>query len=332
MSRMDLSLIPTSPSLDNLEELFKMFFAGKNPATMRGYRSDLELFRQACGFPTTDATIKALLSNGNGHANLIVMRYINELKEKKQAPATINRKLASLRALIAAARTIGLITWGLDVRSQRVEQKDMRGPERDGVVKIIEAAKKNPNPITAARDTAIIWLLFGLALRRGEVSSLNAEHITDKCVMVMGKGKKIREPITLTDSVRDALKVWAKVRPVVRGETQAPVFISLSRASFGHRLTTHAIYNIVQGYGKLAGVGNVRPHGLRHSAITLALDVSNGNIQKVQRFSRHANYNMVQKYDDNRKDLGGEIASEMDALFTQTPPKIPKNSGETKTP
>ena len=50
------------------------------------------------------------------------------------------------------------------------------------------------------------------------------------------------------------------------------------------------------------------PHGLRHTAITAALDVSGGDVRAAARFSRHADGRTLQRYDDNRTDLGGELA------------------------
>jgi integrase/recombinase XerC len=47
-----------------------------------------------------------------------------------------------------------------------------------------------------------------------------------------------------------------------------------------------------------------RWHRVRHSAITAALDATDGNIRKVQKLSRHADPRTLMIYDDNRnKDL-----------------------------
>jgi integrase len=57
----------------------------------------------------------------------------------------------------------------------------------------------------------------------------------------------------------------------------------------------------------------VWPHGLRHAAITEALDLTGGNVRAVQRFSRHRDVRVLERYDDNRKDLGGEVAKQVAA-------------------
>ena len=66
---------------------------------------------------------------------------------------------------------------------------------------------------------------------------------------------------------------------------------------------------IVETLGEKAKLsGTVRPHGLRHAAITEALERTNGNLRLVQRFSRHRDVRVLEVYDDNRTDLGGEVA------------------------
>jgi integrase/recombinase XerC len=51
-------------------------------------------------------------------------------------------------------------------------------------------------------------------------------------------------------------------------------------------------------------IRKMSPHRVRHSAITAALDATDGNIRKVQKLSRHADPRTLMIYDDNRnKDL-----------------------------
>ena len=56
-----------------------------------------------------------------------------------------------------------------------------------------------------------------------------------------------------------------------------------------------------------AGI-TVRPHELRHAGITEPLDLTNGNTRAVQRYSRHRDMRILNLYDDNRTDLGGDVA------------------------
>ncbi len=73
------------------------------------------------------------------------------------------------------------------------------------------------------------------------------------------------------------------------------------------RLTGTSLYRIVRRLGEDAGV-RARPHGLRHAAITEALDLTGGDVRAVQRFSRHRKLETLLRYDDNRTDMAGAIA------------------------
>ena len=85
------------------------------------------------------------------------------------------------------------------------------------------------------------------------------------------------------------------------------MFTALDRVHRGQRLSGMGLYLVVRQIGERAGI-KVRPHGLRHAAITRALDLTGGDLRSVQRFSRHKDVRLLQRYDDNRQDLGGAVA------------------------
>ena len=53
----------------------------------------------------------------------------------------------------------------------------------------------------------------------------------------------------------------------------------------------------------------IRPHQLRHSAITTALDAAGGNYRVVRCYSRHADPGIVAVYDDARRDDAGAVGA-----------------------
>lgn len=105
------------------------------------------------------------------------------------------------------------------------------------------------------------------------------------------------------------------MRPGTATETDA-IFIALDFASAGHRLTGDGIYKLVQRKSKAAGIDKqMSPHRIRHSAITAALDATDGNVRKVQKLSRHKNLNTLMQYDDNRNRDQGAVTDLLDAMF-----------------
>jgi integrase/recombinase XerC len=98
----------------------------------------------------------------------------------------------------------------------------------------------------------------------------------------------------------------------VQGDQPGPLFITLDRAANERngealeRLGGNAVLRMVAQIGKRAGLPRkVKPHGLRHQAITKALELTGGNIPVVQRFSGHADPKTISRYNDNREDHAG---------------------------
>ena len=116
-------------------------------------------------------------------------------------------------------------------------------------------------------------------------------------------------PLSLAPDTLASLEAWL----AVRGDEPGPLFGSLDRARKGTgRLTGAGLYALVRHLGKQAGL-KVWPHGLRHSAITEALDRTGGDVRAVQRFSRHRDLRTLLIYDDRRNDVAGDVARQVAA-------------------
>lgn len=290
---------------DAARQLVDSFLAGRNERTLRAYAQDLEGFRAFVGTATVEGAAQVLMAQGHGPANGLALRYRNALVERGLAPATVNRRLAALRSLVALARTVGLIPWKLEVAGVKAESyRDTRGPGRGGVKALIAEAAGRLDP-KGVRDLAVVRLLHDLALRRGEVVSLDVADVDLErgTVAVLGKGRTQKALLTLPAQTRAVVAAWLEVR----GTEDGPLFVNFDRAGKGDRLTGRSVARIVEELGSCVGLA-VRPHGLRHAAITEALDATGGNVRVVQRFSRHAKLETLLVYDDNRQDLAGEVA------------------------
>jgi integrase/recombinase XerC len=285
--------------------LVQAFLAGRSAATLRSYRGDLRDFARWCGAASIEAAGELLLSAGPGGANEAALLYKAHLVGRGLAAATVNRRLAALRSLTRMGRTLGLIGWALEVEPLPAEAyRDTRGPGAEGVRRLL-AQFAGRTDAKALRDTAVVRLLYDLGLRRKEVVSLDVADVdlAAGAVQVLGKGRQAKERVSLPPATAQALRAWL----AARGAGAGPLFVALDRAHRGHRLTGQAVYGVVRGLGERAGL-RARPHGLRHAAITRALDLTGGDVRSVQRFSRHRDVRVVQRYDDCRRDLAGEVA------------------------
>lgn len=285
--------------------LMEAFFSSKTKLTLRAYERDLRDFADFIKAPSLEATAKRFLASGQGHANALAISYKAHLLQENLSPCTINRRLSALRSLVSLGRVVGVCSFALEVDPLKVQAlRDTRGPGHEGVKKML-ALLVNRTDKKARRDYALLRLMFDLALRRGEVVSLNVEHLelVSGGLWVMGKGRTQRQRLTLPPRTQDALRAWMKER----GEGEGALFHALDPCAYGKRLTGEGIRRVVKKLGAEAGI-KVRPHGLRHASITRALNLTR-DLRKVQRFSRHQSLEMLKIYDDAREDFGGEVAA-----------------------
>lgn len=283
-----------------------VFYSGRSASTVKAYRSDLDALAKWAGRPVA-GVLDDMARGSAGEANLLAMRWRATMVDEGKSPATINRRLAALRSILAIARTIGVISWSLDVSGVKAEAyRDTRGPSLSDTEAILSVARKETGAISI-RDEAMIRLMFDMALRRNEVATLDVEHVDldGSRIWILGKGKRERIPLTMPGPTRAALKAWLAFRD------RGPVFVHIDRHGKMHgRLSGSGIYHIVTTLAGKAGVV-ARPHGLRHGSITRALDLTKGDIRAVRKFSRHAKVETVLRYDDAREDMAGEVASKV---------------------
>jgi integrase/recombinase XerC len=140
---------------------------------------------------------------------------------------------------------------------------------------------------------------------------------------ILGKGRgSQKELVTLSPVAVAAIQEWLALRG---GETASPscgtrkptepLFSSLSNNQSGHRLICNAIYNLVSEVARAAGITKqMSPHRIRHSAITAALDATNGNVRDVQKLSRHRNVETLMRYDDARNNAQGKVTNVLSNL------------------
>jgi integrase/recombinase XerC len=289
--------------------LVDAFLSGRSERTLRAYRADLSDFARFAGVEDdADAAAARLMGGTHGEANAVALAYRAHLLERGLAPATVNRRLAALRSLVKLARTLGLVPWTLEVQSVPHEAyRDTRGPGHGGYLRLLDTLDAKLGA-KAKRDRAAVRLLYDLALRRAEVVALDVEDFdrAGPCLWVMRKGKREKKRRTLPASTAAALVEWLDTR----GTEPGPLFTNFDQAGKGSgRLSGTSLYRIVRDLGEEAGIGPVRPHGLRHAAITTALERMNGNVDAVRDFSGHADPRTVMLYNDNRTDRAGEVAA-----------------------
>jgi integrase/recombinase XerC len=299
--------------------LVSAFLRRRKPTTLRAYKQDLKALQGFLAVQAPEDAARFVLEGGRGQANAVALEWVASMGLQGLAPATVARRVSTLRSLVKLARILDMVDWEIEIDGPKVQSlRDTRGPGRKGFEAIVLTLDGIPGD-RAARNKAIVRLLFDLALRRAEVVSLDLEHLDleHESVWVLGKSRNERERLTLPQQTIDTLLEWLHYR----GWGPGALFTSMNPSGCGDgRLTGRSIGRILGELGLRAGVGHVRPHGLRHASISEALDKSGGDVRAVQRFSRHKDVNMLLIYDDARRDIAGGVAR-MVAAGVQLPAK-----------
>lgn len=312
------------------DDLVGAFFARYAGSTLRTYRLKLEAFSRWAQVAVEDLPA-TLLARGVAGVHQDVERYRAYLRDERHlSSATINGHLAAIRSIVRFMRRAQLCQWTLDVVSEKSRAyRDTRGPGLPAVRAMLRAAALQTDQRKAARDVAIVRLLNDLGLRRSELVGLDlpnhVEHgVGDMpiAIFVRGKGSSDRVRLTLPSKTALALHAWV----LERGSNEGPLFISVDpgagRAGRGgrqraleERLSGEGVARILAALAARADVSTrVRPHGVRHTAITALLDHGAG-LREAQRFSRHADPRTLMRYDDNRTDIAGEMAKQLSELL-----------------
>ena len=178
----------------DVERLIERWQEGRSPHTVRAYGRDLAHFARWSEAAAPGEAITRLLTGSMGEANERLHAYRGAMLDAGLAPATVNRRLSALRSIVQLGRTFGLVTWSLEIDGVKTRAyRDTAGPGLEGVTAVKRQAAKHRSPAKAARDVAIVRVLFDLALRRGEVAALDLNDLDVRAGRLWIKGKGRRE-------------------------------------------------------------------------------------------------------------------------------------------
>jgi len=305
----------TSVTPDVLQQLL----ADKRSAnTRRAYEKDVtQFFKFMTGKEVTPDLVLEFLHLERTQAVSVVLKYKASLIQKDLKEATVNRRIAAIKSLVAMGRKIGVCNFSLeDVKGEKTQKyRDTSGISSEAFKQVL--AQCDRSTLQGKRDYALLRLLWGNALRRNEVSQLNIGDFNpnSKTLQILGKGRGTQsEVIDLGDATTDALASWLEESRGTRPD-DAPLFTALDFHNNGHRLTGDGLRKIVVRLCSKAGIRKtMSPHRIRHSAITAALDATDGNVRKVQKLSRHRQLDTLMIYDDNRGRDQAEVTGLLDEL------------------
>ncbi len=161
----------------------------------------------------------------------------------------------------------------------------------DAAHAVEDVAALSEEPWIAARDVAVLTLLYGAGLRIDEALSLDREVLPlGETLSVLGKGRKQRV-VPLLPAVRQAIEDYVTRCPYQPG-SDGPLFLGAR----GKRLRAGIIQLQMRRLRAALGLPETAtPHALRHSFATHLL-ARGGDLRAVQELLGHASLSTTQRY------------------------------------
>jgi integrase/recombinase XerC len=208
--------------------------------------------------------------------------------------ASAAREVAALRTFFGwAERRHGIVAAGL--RGLATPKRPVRLPRAvspaDARALTVEAGETTTLPWLAARDTAVLLLLYGGGLRIAEALALTGSAIPLNAVLaVTGKRNKTRM-VPLLPVVRSAIEAYVDLCPWPLAAT-APLFRGLR----GGTLAPEMIRRTMARARTVLGLPtSATPHALRHSFATHLL-ARGVDLRSIQELLGHASLSSTQIY------------------------------------
>ena len=246
--------------------------------TIDAYRRDLYDFAnslQSCELEKID--------------RISINTYIRTLKERKLAPTSVIRRVASLRGFFKWTTSMNILEKN---PASTLEQPKV--PQRLPKVVSLKEIESMLQTELSPLQSVIMELLYSCGLRVSELVNLKLSDIdmASKYVRCIGKGSKERiVPVGLC--AIKAMKKYIPIRELIlkKHNINSKKLLILENGRFVNR---QDVYNFIHEQGKKINK-NISPHTLRHSFATHLLE-NGADLRVVQELLGHSDVSTTQLY------------------------------------
>ncbi|MCB2187719.1 MAG: tyrosine-type recombinase/integrase [Deltaproteobacteria bacterium] len=261
---------------------------GLSPHTKRAYQGDLAEFLRWSGRKKTKALGRSSLES-----------WLSEMRRRNYAPATIKRKLATLRAALGWLKRMRYLTDNpfQDFNPTiKFPQKLPRALSRTELRALFRQAEEDAaNFPNLARQTMrlALELLFATGLRVGELCAVRLQSIDldGGVIRVNGKGSRERQVYVVDQDTIALLRQYLRDHAANSQGTDCLLLTNRGTAA-----TPDFIRRSLHELARRARLDRrVTPHMLRHSAATQLLE-QGVDIRYVQRLLGHSSISTTEIY------------------------------------
>jgi integrase/recombinase XerC len=263
---------------------------GLSEHTIRAYVSDL---RDLAGHARRHGV------DGLRGVDLAVLRgWLASMAAAERSRATLARRGAAVRTFFAWASRTGKIGSdpALRLASARPSSTLPTVLSQDSAADLLDVARiraDDEDPVHL-RDWAALELLYATGVRVGELCRTDVDDLDlgERTLRVLGKGGKERV-VPVGEPAVDATRAWlGRGRPALAVDGSGPALFLGRR---GGRVDQRQLRTAVHEVAGAAGVEDVAPHALRHSAATHLLE-GGSDLRSVQEVLGHSSLATTQRY------------------------------------
>lgn len=209
-------------------------------------------------------------------------------------PRSLARKLSAVKSFYRwlSEREGFEPTAVLSIRAPKFQRKLPRPLSPEAASEVIETLEmQSLSPWIAARDQAVVTLLYGCGLRISEALGLTGAVLPiGDTLRIIGKGNKERL-VPVIAPARAAVARYAQICPYDMTRT-SPLFFGARGGALGPR----AVQKVVERTRAQLGLpATATPHAMRHSFATHLLNAG-GDLRAIQELLGHASLSTTQAY------------------------------------
>jgi integrase len=230
-----------------------------------------------------------------------VLRYRIYLEQKQFAATTINLHLAAVRRVAYEAADSGLLSPELAAGIRRVKGARRLGvpvgnwlTAEQGKLLLVGA---NQDTLAGRRNYAMLAMLIGCGLRRGELLGLRVDSIQLReehwvIADLIGKAGHIRT-VPIPSWVKAAIDDWKEASGIQDGA----LFRSINKVGrvWGQGMTPKVIWQVVRQTAARAGIEKLAPHDLRRTCARLC-HLASGELDQIQFLLGHVSIQTTERY------------------------------------
>lgn len=230
-----------------------------------------------------------------GVSSTEIVAFLHNLKNMGKSAATVNRKLASIRAFFNYLVNEGFIESNptANIKSPKIEKKEIEYLTIEEMDKLLSMPDDS---LKGMRDRAILEVLYATGIRVSEIIEANVEDINMRMGFITCAGEQSRARIVpLGRPARAALESYiydARDKMLRENKDEKALFVNF----YGKRITRQGLWKVLREYGEKSGIEHrMTPNIIRNSFAVHMLQ-NGADLKSLQDLMGHEDISATQVY------------------------------------